>query len=274
MKSLWLAVFICSAMFAKAEVSKKHLTIYLEPIQIVANTSDSLLEEKVDKLMDEQTRLAEKIDQLMNVIVDESRCPKNADDGVYQLKPSHSPAFLAYCEKGWIVIQRRINGRLSFNRNWNEYRDGFGDIRDEYWLGLERMYHITRTGSYELMVVLKSFDGVEKWAKFNGFKIASEIEQYRMDFESFSGGDAGNSLVLHNGMKFSTPDRENDNDISRNCGQTFKSGWWFNECYESNLNGVHTIQEMGIEWSFFTSDSNNKPIWKSLNQTRMMIRAI
>ncbi|KAK0065208.1 BpsFReD13.1, partial [Biomphalaria pfeifferi] len=28
---------------------------------------------------------------------------------------------------GWIIFQRRINGKVDFYRNWQAYRDGFGD---------------------------------------------------------------------------------------------------------------------------------------------------
>jgi len=34
------------------------------------------------------------------------------------------------------VFQRRFNGQVVFHtRTWNEYRDGFGDVNTEFWLG-------------------------------------------------------------------------------------------------------------------------------------------
>ena len=35
---------------------------------------------------------------------------------------------------GWIVIQRnRNNSLLSFNKNWREYEEGFGDLNKDFW---------------------------------------------------------------------------------------------------------------------------------------------
>ena len=33
------------------------------------------------------------------------------------------------------VIQRRVDGEVDFNRTWEEYEDGFGDINHGYWIG-------------------------------------------------------------------------------------------------------------------------------------------
>ena len=34
------------------------------------------------------------------------------------------------------IIQRRTDGSENFYRTWNEYRDGFGDLSNEFWLGM------------------------------------------------------------------------------------------------------------------------------------------
>ena len=35
---------------------------------------------------------------------------------------------------GWTVFQRRSGGALSFNRNWAEYANGFGNLRRKCFL--------------------------------------------------------------------------------------------------------------------------------------------
>ena len=33
------------------------------------------------------------------------------------------------------VIQRRQDGSQKFDRDWNEYKEGFGQMAREFWLG-------------------------------------------------------------------------------------------------------------------------------------------
>ena len=49
---------------------------------------------------------------------------------------------------------------------------------------------------------------------------------------------AGDSLSYHDGMAFSTDDKDNDLH-RRNCAVDNKGGWWFNSCYSSSLNGLY-----------------------------------
>ena len=76
----------------------------------------------------------------------------------------------------------------------------------------------------------------------------------------------GDSLAYHNGMKFSTHDRDNDNKTS-NCALSYRSAWWYRSCLFSNLNGLYGMNTAsGIIWYH----------WKgynySLTQTKMMVR--
>lgn len=45
---------------------------------------------------------------------------------------------------GWTVIQRRKVGLSSFNRDWKQYKKGFGTIRGDFWLGNENIFRMTR----------------------------------------------------------------------------------------------------------------------------------
>ncbi|NXY72211.1 TENR protein, partial [Glareola pratincola] len=69
-----------------------------------------------------------------------------------------------YCDMttdggGWIVFQRRQNGLTDFFRKWTDYRVGFGNLEDEFWLGLDNIHKITSQGRYELRIDMR--DGQE-----------------------------------------------------------------------------------------------------------------
>lgn len=40
------------------------------------------------------------------------------------------------------AIQRRVNGEETFNRNWTEYKLGFGTPYGDYWIGKELILHL------------------------------------------------------------------------------------------------------------------------------------
>ncbi|MEQ2299077.1 hypothetical protein AMECASPLE_011833 [Ameca splendens] len=66
-----------------------------------------------------------------------------------------------YCDMttdggGWMVFLRRQNGKLEFFRNWKNYTGGFGNMNDEFWLGLSSLHKITSLGHYELRVDLRN----------------------------------------------------------------------------------------------------------------------
>lgn len=49
--------------------------------------------------------------------------------------------------------------RENFNRDWNDYKNGFGDPGKEFWLGNENIYMLTNNEEYILRVELEDFEG-------------------------------------------------------------------------------------------------------------------
>ena len=63
----------------------------------------------------------------------------------------------------------------------------------------------------------------------------------------------GNSMAVHNGMRFSTFDSDHDTVTGENCAAKFRGAWWYSNCHDSNLNGLylaghHTSFADGINW--------------------------
>ncbi|KAI8796300.1 BgiBFREP1 [Biomphalaria glabrata] len=155
---------------------------------------------------------------------------------------------------GWIIFQRRINGKVDFYRGWKEYRDGFGDYNiGEFYLGNENIFMLTSGRQYELRIDME-FKTKKYFAKYSRFKVLSEANNYQLKIESFS-GNAGDSLTYHNDQFFSTFDRDNDRQNRSNCAVTYLGAWWYNACLYANLNGKWGSREYGkgLIWLGFTS---------------------
>ncbi|GFR88006.1 ficolin-1 [Elysia marginata] len=167
---------------------------------------------------------------------------------------------------GWIIIQRRVTGTTDFNRNWADYRQGFGLVDEDYWLGNDNIHNLTSSGTYELRVELQ-YKGRKAFAHYASFSIADESDNYRLSVGAYD-GTAGDSLIYHNGHQFTTVDRDNDSDDSDNCAKADGGGWWFKYCDESNLNGNWGIKDdSGVEWFDLTGRD-------SASYTEMKIRQV
>uniref|UniRef100_A0A182HYB2 Uncharacterized protein n=2 Tax=Anopheles arabiensis TaxID=7173 RepID=A0A182HYB2_ANOAR len=197
---------------------------------------------------------------------------KRSGKYILQLTENDQP-FLGYCEQtayggGWLVFQYRYDGSVDFYRNWTEYRDGFGSVDGEFWLGLEHLHRMTSTRKHELLVELKDFEGNYKYARYDEFEIDSEVKLYAlMNLGSYK-GSVDDSLTRHKGMNFTTKDRDNDTWNGGNCAQYYHGGWWYWSNRKSNLNGMYrnSYDEKNMVWDHF------KDINKGLAYSRMMIR--
>uniref|UniRef100_A0A667HLL4 Tenascin n=1 Tax=Lynx canadensis TaxID=61383 RepID=A0A667HLL4_LYNCA len=148
---------------------------------------------------------------------------------------------------GWIVFLRRKNGREDFYRNWKAYAAGFGDRREEFWLGLDNLHKITAQGQYELRVDLRDH-GKTAYAVYDRFSVGDAKTRYKLKVEGYS-GTAGDSLAYHNGRSFSTYDKDTDSAIT-NCALSYKGAFWYKNCHRVNLMGRYgdNNHSQGVNW--------------------------
>ncbi|KAL7740014.1 hypothetical protein ACLKA6_016861 [Drosophila palustris] len=192
---------------------------------------------------------------------------KSQPSGVYEvLIPSYSETpFKVRCDSdshggGWTVILRRMDGSETFYRTWNTYKNGFGDLEGEFFLGLDKIHALTAASSQELLVVVEDFEGIEKFELYDKFAIGDESHKYALNTLGKASGTAGDSLRNHQGSKFSTFDRDNDNS-EYNCAIYLNSPWWYNVCltyYDkdliySHLTGMYKDfgKRTGVNWDTF-----------------------
>ncbi|CAH3139644.1 unnamed protein product [Pocillopora meandrina] len=198
--------------------------------------------------------------------------------GVYTINPDGGKPIQVLCDMntdsgGWTVFQRRLDGSVDFYRGWESYKNGFGNLNGEFWLGNDNVHRLTDSDDVMLRIDLEDFEGNIAYAEYTTFKVADEADKYRLLIGGYN-GTAGDSMAeghsLSN-MSFTTKDE--DNDFSgQNCALLFKGAWWYNDCHHSNLNGLYhgglfsDSPANGVSWNSF------RGAWYSLKRSEMKMR--
>ncbi|CAL8354281.1 unnamed protein product [Arctogadus glacialis] len=175
-----------------------------------------------------------------------------------------------YCDMetdggGWTVFQRRMNGNTDFYRSWSEYRAGFGNVSQEFWIGNELLHHLTQAGPMAMRVELRA-ENETAYAHYSTFSVASEENHYSLQLSGFT-GTAGDSMKYHNGRPFSTHDQDPD-PLGIHCARAYMGGWWYKNCYKTNLNGLYGVSSnnQGVVWIDWKGKDSSLP------STEMKIR--
>ncbi|KAK3097514.1 hypothetical protein FSP39_010359 [Pinctada imbricata] len=207
-------------------------------------------------------------------IIDES---PGSTSGIYDIRlPNSTDTIAVKCDMetdsgGWTVFHRRFDGSVDFYRNWKEFKNGFGNLSGEFWLGNEVIHRLTSYQPYTLRVELEDWENNTVYESYSNFIIDGEDNVYTLHVSGYS-GTAGDVLKGHDGCGFSASDFDNDN-LQIDCANYYKGGWWYNGCFNTNLNGpyVQSHGKMSRNDAAFSSY-----IWKSrkysLKGARMMIR--
>ncbi|XP_034451613.1 tenascin isoform X1 [Hippoglossus hippoglossus] len=178
----------------------------------------------------------------------------DTSSGLYTiyLVGDESQPIQVYCDMstdggGWIIFLRRQSGKLEFFRNWKNYTAGFGDMNDEFWLGLANLHKITAGGQYELRVDLRD-KGEAAYAQYDKFSVSEPRTRYKVHVGGYS-GTAGDSMTYHHGRPFSTYDHDNDIAVT-NCALSYKGAFWYKNCHRVNLMGRYgdNSHSKGVNW--------------------------
>ncbi|XP_022217680.2 fibrinogen-like protein A [Drosophila obscura] len=205
-----------------------------------------------------------------------TKCASYEESGIHQIQVPGSEPFPVYCEMvemdepAWIVVLKRTNGeQQDFYRNWTSYRNGFGDLTDDHFLGLENLHSLTRSVPYELLIQLEDFSGNERYALYSNLRIGNEHEKYKLRSLGEYSGNAGEAMSYHLNNEFTTYDRDNDGWGKGSCASYYGGAWWYGWDANSNLMGRYKDGPQndwtGIWWFPWKS-------YTSLKSVKMMIR--
>ncbi|XP_078575152.1 microfibril-associated glycoprotein 4-like [Branchiostoma floridae x Branchiostoma japonicum] len=198
--------------------------------------------------------------------------------GIYRITPDdQDDGFDVYCDMetdggGWTVFQRRLDGSEDFSRKWDDYKNGFGNMTGEFWLGLEKLYRITLPIWYQMRVDLQDAMAEKVFTMYTAMSVSHGRTGYALSIGDWS-GRGGDGMGRSRSMKFTTTDRDNDKLKDKNCADLAKGGFWYNDCGDANPNGVYYLGE-------YESDFDDGIYWNgwhgptySLKSIEMKIRA-
>lgn len=232
----------------------------------------------MDQLINSSKVMNSKIDFIIQLAkIDESNAANCYDlfqmgyrkNGVYKIDPElNNQSVEAYCEMtkgGWTRISNRIDGGL-FNKSMIEYINGFGDINSNHWLGLENIRKLTN--QQKMSVRIELFNSTDDFymIEYDYFLVGPKNDHFKLAIGNKIYGSLISKFHLHNGMKFSTYDQDNDLDSSRNCAENFGNGWWYLDCFSAAINSISPGQ-----WCMDLEDCCNKN-YKNFLYAKMMIR--
>ncbi|XP_034039115.1 tenascin-N [Thalassophryne amazonica] len=199
----------------------------------------------------------------------------NKKSGIYTIyvNNNRSRPMEVYCdmdtdEGGWLVLQRRNTGKLDFMKRWRQYVAGFGNMTEEFWHGLDKIYDLTNTPiQYELRFDL-GLGSERVYAVYDDFKVAPAKQKFKLTVGKYS-GTAGDAMTYHQGRPWTTVDSDNDIALG-NCALTHRGAWWYKNCHLANLNGKwgDNRHSMGLNWEPWKGHK------KSLDFTEMKIRPV
>ena len=120
---------------------------------------------------------------------------------MYPIDPDGEGAFNVFCDQktaggGWTVFQKRLDGSADFYRYWDDYKNGFGNLNSEFWLGLDKIYRLTEKKRNRLRVDLEDFTFSTAYAVYDMFAVTNETTKYKLSLGLYSGIVLGMYLMV------------------------------------------------------------------------------
>ncbi|XP_070132616.1 fibroleukin-like [Drosophila bipectinata] len=159
-------------------------------------------------------------------------CPRNQKELLVfrEIQLPGSDPFKSVCYSdsdigsGWLYVYKKMYTSQTFNRTYEDYERGFGDVgtefENEFFIGLNRLHHLTSGKPHEVLLFI-----YPQPIKCNNFIVADRSEGYKL--KSIRNCIGYDWTIPKQGSKFSTFDRDEDGVPYRNLAKEYGYGWWF-----------------------------------------------
>ncbi len=199
--------------------------------------------------------------------------------GIYTVKTGTFSKSQVYCDMdtdrgGWLTIIRRTQSAdaIKFDKFEDDYMDGFGDLKGEFWLGLRTMHQLTKNGDCEMRVDLYDKNNANvAHIYYDLFKV-DNFPDYKLQLGTsrLSNDSLTDSLIQFSGENFTVSKNKTDNRAETTCAQG-RGGWWYKNKVCSQQGSVLTKPANELEWWVKDSDSEGNTK-EQYNKYEMKIR--
>ncbi|XP_062616882.1 ryncolin-4-like [Saccostrea cucullata] len=126
------------------------------------------------------------------------------NDSVYDIFPFGitSIPVKVFCDMttmggGWTAIQKRMDGSVTFDRNWTEYKNGFGSPETEIWIGNDIIHQLTKENTSSLHVSITLQNGTTFYEVYDRFSVSKETGKYQLFLAGPATGTLGNCIQVN-----------------------------------------------------------------------------
>lgn len=254
------------------EETTNFLNKQTEDLNKMAGSTTMLLTKGFDNLQFMYQYLSGKLDKIHQIAAHnledcaDIQRSGHSTNGIYTIYPRNSKEIKVYCDMdnngvGWTVIQRRgqfgKSAKTSFNESWINYKYGFGNLEEEFWLGNEKIHTLTSQGNYVLRIefIYTQLDrtlprykrkfwhdlqnGSHLHAHYSHFVMKGEAHNYSINYSGYMGIHPYDGFEGRTGLPFSTYDHYVNNH-DHYCTKVQGGGWWYGtECFRFALNSKY-----------------------------------
>ncbi len=92
-----------------------------------------------------------------------------------------------WCDSGWTTLLRRepSGGVNQFDKNMNQYRNGFGQAQNSHFVGLNKANVLTTSEAYHARLSMEDLDSNSVEQYYETFSVSDSSDGFRLTVDNF-----------------------------------------------------------------------------------------